>query len=131
MPIEKIAYDIVGPLPESEKHNNYILVVSDYYTKYMEAYALPPQTAQTVADCLVREWICRCGVPSEILSDQGRNFEYTQFQMCRLLDMKKVRTSRFGPNLMVWSSAITEHLSQCLNLSLYLKNLIGMNTCLM
>ena len=97
-PMEKIACDIVGPLPESEKHNNYILVVSDYYTKYVEAYALPDQTAQTVADCLVTEWICRYGVPSEILSDQGRNFESILFQeMCRLLDMKKVRTSRYRP----------------------------------
>ena len=44
-PMEKIACDIVGPLPESEKHNNHILMVSDYYTKYVEAYALPDQTA--------------------------------------------------------------------------------------
>ena len=73
-------------------------MVSDYYTKYVEVYALPDQTAQTVADCLVTEWIYRYGVPSEILSDQGRNFESTLFQeMCRLLDMKKVRTSRYRP----------------------------------
>ena len=83
-PMEKIACDIEGPVPESEKHNNYILVVSDYCTKYVEAYALPDQTAQMIADCLVTEWICRYGVPSEILSDQGRNFESTLFQeMCR------------------------------------------------
>ena len=64
----------------------------------MEAYALPDQTAQTVVDCLVTEWICRYGVPSEILPDKGRNFESTLFQeMCRLLDIKKVGTSRYRP----------------------------------
>ena len=47
VPMEKIACDIVGPLPESEKHNNYILMVSDYHTKYVEAYALPDQTAHS------------------------------------------------------------------------------------
>ena len=35
--MEKIACDIMGPLPETEKKNSYILVVPDYYTKYVEA----------------------------------------------------------------------------------------------
>ena len=97
-PMDKIACDIMGPLPETERKNIYILVVSDYYTKYVEAYALPDQTAQTVADCLVTEWICRFGVPLQILSDQGRNFESGLFQeVCKLLDMKKIRTSRYRP----------------------------------
>ena len=97
-PMDKIACDIMGPLPETERKNIYILVVSDYYTKYVEAYALPDQTAQTVADCLVMEWICRFGVPLQILSDQGRNFESGLFQeVCKLLDMKKIRTSRYRP----------------------------------
>ena len=97
-PTEKIACDIMGPLPETEKKNSYILVVSDYYTKYVEAYALPDQTAQTVADCLVTELICRNGVPLQILSDRGRNFESSLFQeMCKLLDMHKIRTSRYRP----------------------------------
>ena len=97
-PMDKIACDIMGPLPETERKNIYILVVSDYYTKYVEEYALPDQTAQTVADCLVTEWICRFGVPLQILSDQGRNFESDLFQeVCKLLDMKKIRTSRYRP----------------------------------
>ena len=58
-PMEKIPCDIMGLLPETENKNSYILVVSDYYTRYVEAYVLPDQTAQTVADCLVTEWICR------------------------------------------------------------------------
>ena len=44
-PMERIVCDIVGPLPESCNHNNYISVLSDYCTKYVEAYALADQTA--------------------------------------------------------------------------------------
>ena len=47
-PMEKIACDIMGHLPETEKKNSYILLVSDYCTKYVQAYVLSDQTAQTV-----------------------------------------------------------------------------------
>ena len=36
--MEKIACDIMGPFPETEKKNSHILVMSDYYTRYAEAY---------------------------------------------------------------------------------------------
>jgi hypothetical protein len=32
-PMERIATDIMGPLPESEEGNKYILVIADYFTK--------------------------------------------------------------------------------------------------
>ena len=40
-PMETIDCDIVGPLPESENKKCYIIVVSDYFTNYVEACALP------------------------------------------------------------------------------------------
>ena len=43
----------MGPVVQSKNGNNYILVVQDYFTKFVEAYGIPDQTAQTVADCLV------------------------------------------------------------------------------
>ncbi len=74
-PFERIALDIMGPLPESKNGNKYILVIMDYFTRWSEAYALPNQQAQTVAKLLVTQFICRYGVPSKIHSDQGTNFE--------------------------------------------------------
>ena len=40
-PLEKLAVDISGPLPVTEKGNKYILVVSDYFTRWVEAYPMP------------------------------------------------------------------------------------------
>ncbi|GFS70025.1 retrovirus-related Pol polyprotein from transposon 412 [Trichonephila clavipes] len=37
---ERIAFDILGPLPKSSDGNNNILVVIDYFTKWHEAYIL-------------------------------------------------------------------------------------------
>lgn len=42
----------IGPLPMTEKQNEYIMVIGDYFTKWKEAFALQDHTAQTVADVL-------------------------------------------------------------------------------
>ncbi len=97
-PLDRVALDIVGPLPETENGNNYIVVISDYFTKWVEAHALPDQTAITVADKLVNEFICRFGTPRQIHSDQGRNFESALFaELCQLLGSEKTRTVPYRP----------------------------------
>ncbi|PFX16681.1 Ubiquitin-protein ligase E3B [Stylophora pistillata] len=46
-PFERIAVDTTGPLTESDRGKKYILVISDYFTKWTEAYTLPNQEAVT------------------------------------------------------------------------------------
>lgn len=58
-----MAVDLVGPLPESEKGNSYIMVVGDYYTRWMEAIPIPNQEAVTVAEKLVDEIFMRFSTP--------------------------------------------------------------------
>ena len=74
-PLEKIAMDILGPLPKSNRGNYYILVISDYFSKWTEAYAIRNHKAKTIARKLVEEFICRFGAPYTIHTDQGRDFE--------------------------------------------------------
>ena len=52
-PFERIAMDIVGPLPRSKRGNRYILVVCDYATRYPEAIPLHFIDTGTVADHLI------------------------------------------------------------------------------
>ena len=49
-PMQIVAVDIVGPISPGETTNRYILVASDYFTKWVDAYAIPNQEAVTVAD---------------------------------------------------------------------------------
>ena len=74
-PLDRIGIDILGPLPRTSKGNEYIIVLCDYFSKWAEAYAVPNHTALTVADKIVNEFICRFGIPKQIHSDQGREFE--------------------------------------------------------
>lgn len=97
-PMERIAVDLMGPMNETERFNRYILVVQDYFTKWVEAYPLPNDQAVTVAEVIVAEWVCRYGAPFTLHSDQGTNFESEVFQtVCELLDIDKTRTTPFRP----------------------------------
>lgn len=92
--MERIAIDIVGPLPVTEQGNKYMLVAMDYFTKWPEVFAIPDQEAVTVARVLVEGMFCRFGAPMELHSDQGRNFESAVFaEVCRLFGVTKTRTT--------------------------------------
>ena len=98
VPFERIAMDLVGPLPQTDRGNVYILVICDYFTKYVEAFALPDQQADTVATAFLEGWIARLGAPRELHTDQGANFESVLFtQVCKLLGIHKTRTTPRNP----------------------------------
>ena len=82
-PFERIAVDIASPFPVTEAGNKYIMIVSDYFSKWPETFAIPNQETTTVAKMLINNWISRFGVPMKIYSDQGRNFDSNLFQKVR------------------------------------------------
>ena len=97
-PFERIAIDVAGPFPTTDDGNKYILVAMDYFSKWVEAYAIPSQEAAVVAETLLKELVCRFGVPLELHSDQGRNFESAVFQgLCEMLGIRKTRTTAMHP----------------------------------
>ena len=97
-PMQVIAVDIMGPLPESSNKNSYILVVGDYFTRWMEAYAIYDQEAATVAQKLVDNIFCRFGIPEQLHSDQGKQFESKLIQeLCKILNISKTRTTAYHP----------------------------------
>src|SRR6185436_5637918 len=73
-PFDQIGIDFVGPLKASSKGNKYIIVTTDYLTKWPEAKLVTNATAKEVANSLYEEIICRHGVPSSIISDRGKAF---------------------------------------------------------
>ena len=97
-PLELVAMDILGPLPESTAGNSYILVVGDYFTKWMEVYPIPNQETITVSKKLVDEFFCRFSLPHRLHSDQGAQFESEIIkQICKLLQIDKSRTTPYHP----------------------------------
>ena len=65
-----MAVDLLGPLPESAKGNRYVIVVGDYFSRWMEALPIPNQEASTVAEKLVDEVFLRFSPPEQLHTDQ-------------------------------------------------------------
>ena len=87
-PMERVAVDIFGPLPLTKANNKYVLVVTDLFTKWTEAIALPNQEADTVSKAFVDNFVSRFGVPLQLHSDRGSNFTSKLFSdMCDLLQI--------------------------------------------
>ena len=79
-PMERGGPGYCRPSARNGMGNKYILVVGDYFSEWMEAYPIPDQTAETVAEKFVSKFVCRFGVPKVLHSDQGRNFESKVFK---------------------------------------------------
>jgi len=110
-PLQLVAMDLLGPLPESTCKNSFVLVVSDYFTRYTEAYALPNQEARTVANKLVNEFFFRFSLPDQSHFDQGRQFESIVLkEVANLLQIKKPRTTPYHPQ----SDGLVERFNQTL-----------------
>ena len=97
-PNERIAMDIMGPLITTPTGNRYVLCITDYFSKYTQAIAIPDQTAETIANQLVKHWLHVHGEPDQIHTDQGRNFESELMeQLCNVYNIEKTRTSPYHP----------------------------------
>ena len=95
---ERIAMDIVGPVETSRNGNRYILVLSDYASRFVMTIPMIDQTAKTVAAHLVNEVLTKYGAPEQILTDQGTNFlSELVYQICQLFKIKQLRTTSYHP----------------------------------
>ena len=81
----------------------------DAFTKWVEAYPLLDQEASTCMDAAYAGFFARFGLPLQLHSDQGRNFESTLVkELCALAGVHKTRTTPFHPR----SDGLTERVNR-------------------
>ncbi|XP_041935239.1 uncharacterized protein LOC121697664 [Alosa sapidissima] len=96
-PLEIIAIDFTI-LDRASSGQENVLVVTDVFSKFTQAYPTPDQKAKTVVKVLVEKWFYIYGVPQRIHSDQGRCFEGELLhQLCALYGVQKSRTTPYHP----------------------------------
>ena len=96
-PFEKVAFDLVGPLPKTSSGNRYLLTVMCLYTKFPDAIPLRRVDNQTVLEAMMTVFT-RYGLPKVLLTDQGSVFTSKETRhMCKMFEVHKVRTSPYHP----------------------------------
>ncbi len=97
-PFDHVAFDVIGPLPTTANGNRFILTVIDYFSKWVEAYALLNHKAKTVADCIIKCGITHHGIPVSIHSDNAPEFRgHAITQLKKMLSMKGTFTTPYRP----------------------------------
>jgi hypothetical protein len=93
-----VGIDFVGPIhPTSAKGNRFILTLSDYFTKWVEAIPLPTKGSLGVAQSLYKVFM-RMGLPKLLTSDQGREFRNgLDKQIMELLNIKRHFITPYHP----------------------------------
>ena len=92
-----VAVDVMGPLPQTRRGKKYIMVITDYLTRYVLAVATPNQTAETTAEVLMEKFM-EYGLPERLITDNGSNFRSNLIkEICRRLGVSQLFTTPYHP----------------------------------
>ena len=90
-PLDLVHLDFLCLEPGKGREEN-VLVITDHFTRYAQAYVRRTQTAKTLWD----NFIVYYGLPKKILTHQGHNFESQLVaDLCALMGVRKIQTSPY------------------------------------
>ena len=88
---------IEAPEGYGKRTNVNVMVVTDHFTRFSQAYLVPSQTAKETAGALWTHFDL-FGIPARLLTDQGSNFTSKLLQeVCSIANISKLRTSPHHP----------------------------------
>jgi len=93
-PFEITAMDVTGPYLTTLLGNKYLLTFIDHFSKYVEAFPIPDQIAETCARIYATQIVTRLGTGSTLITDQDPAFMPSFFQgTCKILGIRIIRTT--------------------------------------
>ncbi|GLU18333.1 hypothetical protein SLE2022_346390 [Rubroshorea leprosula] len=110
-PFAQWGLDLLGPFMKGVRGVTHLIVGVDYFTKWVEARALSSLTSKKVEDFVFSSIICRYGIPSQIVADNGTQFNCTSFRdFCSSYGIKLQFTSVYHPE----SNGTVESVNKCI-----------------
>ena len=99
LPFHTVSMDIMGPFPTTEEGYRFVLVFSDYLSRYMEICPIKDKTSVSVAEALKHRVITRHSCPRVLLSDNAREFVSQVIQdVCKFYDIHKCQIVAYKPS---------------------------------
>ena len=86
----------------------YLLVITDHFTRFVQVYETTNRSARTTAEKLYNDFMMRYGIPEKLLSDRGTEFENELFQRLSKLRGIKKNTHYPIPSTNQWASGTNE-----------------------
>lgn len=109
-PWHTIGIDIMGPFPATARQKRFLLVVVDYFTRWVELFPLKSTTSTDIANILMNEVFSRYGLPKHIVSDNGPQLISNLLKdFCDTLNIKQNLTANYHPQ-----SNMTERVNRTL-----------------
>ncbi|KAI3465894.1 hypothetical protein Pfo_022557 [Paulownia fortunei] len=97
-PFSKWGIDIVGPFPLAIGQRKFLIVAVDYFSKWIETEPVAKITESQVMKFLWGSIVCRYGVPRDLISDNGTQFQGKKIQSwCAEIKIKQHFTSVAHP----------------------------------
>jgi hypothetical protein len=100
--------DFVGPLPLIVRHNKYVLVMVEHFSKWIELVPSPDKSSEGVAYAFLDRVLSHFGAPAEVLTDQGTEFQGEFQVLCDKALIDHRTTSRNHPE----ADGLTERVVQ-------------------
>ncbi|UYV64788.1 K02A2.6-like [Cordylochernes scorpioides] len=113
-----IGIDLLGRFPVTNRSNKWIIVCTEYMTRFATTKAIPDAGAMEIAKFIVEEIILRHGAPQQIITDRGTNFMSQIIkQINNLSGINHLKTTAYHPQ----TNGLTERLNKTLTdmLSMY------------
>jgi ribonuclease HI len=97
-PLQRWGLYIIGPLPTAQGNLKFTFVAVEYFTKWIEARTVPMIKAKTAQKFFWQNIFCRFGLPSELIVDNGKQFDSQDFrEFCSSIGTKSVFASVYHP----------------------------------
>ena len=124
IPFYHVGIDVVGPLPVTLTGNRYVILAVDFFSKWVEAKAVPTADAQSITQFLYDNVICYHGVPRELTSDRGTEFvNELVIIMTKKFDIRHIRTTAYHPQGNGQTERMNRTLKDVLSKLITVKNL--------